>query len=62
MINAGCKPLTFVIQKGQPGEWQRAIDTSLPSPADFCEPGTEVSLRSPKYILNPRSIVVLIRK
>jgi isoamylase len=61
MINAGWDPLTFVIQRGQLAEWHRVIDTSLPSPTDFCEPGTEVNLRGPDYVLSPRSIVVLIR-
>lgn len=61
MINAGWKPLTFVIQQGQPKEWRRMIETSLPSPDDFCELAVEVSLETDEYVLSPRSIVVLIR-
>ncbi len=61
MINAGWKALTFGIQPGQPGEWDRVIDTSLPPPTDFCEPGTEVKLRNREYVLSQRSVVVLVR-
>jgi glycogen operon protein len=61
MINADWKPLTFVIRQGQPRQWRRVIDTSLPSPADFCEPATEISLGTSEYVLSPRSIVLLIR-
>jgi isoamylase len=62
MINAGRKPLPFVIQQGQPGQWRRVVDTSLSSPADLCEPGDEVSLQSLDCVLAPRSIVVLLRR
>ncbi len=41
--------------------WYRAIDTSLPSGADFAEAGREVSLDpGDHYIANPRSTVVLL--
>jgi glycogen operon protein len=62
MINGASTPLTFVVQQGRPAEWNRVIDTGLPSPEDFCDPGGEVNLRSSEYVLNPRSIVVLLRK
>lgn len=60
MINASCEARTFVIEQGRASEWRRVIDTSLPSPADFCEPDRE---QAPKlhYDVNPRAIVVLIR-
>jgi glycogen operon protein len=43
--------------------WRRAIDSSLPSPEDFCEPGTEPILApQDEYAAAPRSIVVLISR
>ncbi len=62
MINAYWEPLTFVVQEGQPGDWYRVADTSLASPEDFCEPGSEQRVESTSYALGPRSVVVLIRK
>jgi isoamylase len=62
MINAYWEPLTFVVQEGQPGDWYRVVDTGLPSPEDFCEPGKEQRLAGASCKLGPRSVVVLIRK
>ena len=62
MINAGKEALTFSIQQGQPSEWRRVVDTSLPSPEDFSEPGAEINLETAEYTLNPRSIAVLLRE
>ena len=62
MINAFWQELTFLVQEGQADEWRRVVDTSLPSPSDFCEPGGEQLLQSLSYKVGPRSTVVLIRK
>jgi len=62
MINMYWQALSFVIQEGEPREWSRVVDTSLTTPADFCEPETEQKLQSLNYRVGPRSIVVLIRK
>lgn len=62
MINAYWQDLDFTIQEGHPGEWQRAVDTSLPTPLDICEPGEEVTLQSPTYTVKARSIVVLLKR
>jgi len=59
MINAWWKPLEFGIHKGSPEEWFRVVDTSLDSPEDVSEPGSEVQLSSPFYTVGPRSVVVL---
>jgi len=41
--------------------WHRAIDSSLPSPEDLCEPGMEpILMPQDEYAVAPRSIVVLI--
>jgi glycogen operon protein len=61
MISAYWEPLTFNIQEGAVGEWTRVIDTSLNSPGDLCEPGSEVAVTSPTYVVGPRSVVVLVR-
>jgi len=62
MINAGRKPLPFVIQQWKAGRWSRVIDTSLPSPVDFCDPGDEKTLQDPNCVVSPRSIVLLLHK
>lgn len=61
MINGTSKAVTFVIQQGKDGNWKRVVDTSLPSPADICEPDAEMKGGGSQYILSARSIVVLIR-
>jgi isoamylase len=46
---------------GPSRSWYRAIDTSLPSGADFAEPGMEIRIDPPDhYIINPRTTVVLL--
>jgi glycogen operon protein len=43
--------------------WHRAIDTSLPDGEDFAEAGTEVALEpGDKYVVNPRTTVVLVAR
>ncbi|HTF65320.1 MAG TPA: hypothetical protein VK638_21815, partial [Edaphobacter sp.] len=59
MINAYWEELEFQVQEGAAQEWKRIVDTSLPSPDDFSNDG--VDLEQTKYVLAPRSIVVLRR-
>jgi isoamylase len=59
MINAYWQDLEFEIQDGAAEEWKRIVDTALPSPDDFSEHG--LPLQSAKYMVSPRSIVVLLR-
>jgi isoamylase len=61
LIHAGAEALTFLIQEGRADDWQRVVDTSRESPDDFCEPGTEMPLRSLSYEMKPHSVAVLIR-
>jgi isoamylase len=61
MINAHDQPLRFNIVDGQHKPWFRAIDTGLNSPNDICESGTEIQVIGTKYLVQPRSIVVLIQ-
>jgi isoamylase len=61
-INAFWKPLEFAlppVTAGSQGGWIRLIDTSLPSPDDIMEEGTGAPVTTPKYLVNPRSIVMV---
>ena len=59
MINGYWDKLEFDVQEGTAREWKRIVDTALPSPDDFSEDG--IPLDRTKYLLAPRSIVVLCR-
>ena len=59
MINAYWDALEFHVQEGTAPEWRRIVDTALPSPDDFSDPG--LPLERTEYVLAPRSIVVLVR-
>jgi isoamylase len=59
MINSFWKPLRFHIQ--QPGDWSRIVDTSLPTPDDFQDEAAAAVLADTFYLVQPRSIVVLVR-
>jgi isoamylase len=61
-INAYWQPLEFVlppVNGNLNAAWLRLIDTSLPSPDDISEEGKEAVLVGAKYLVNPRSIVML---
>jgi isoamylase len=59
MINAYWEALEFDVQEGTAQEWRRIVDTALPSPDDFS--GSGAPLKQSKYLVAPRSIVVLLR-
>ena len=61
MINAWQEALTFEIQEGAATDWCRAIDTSRPSPNDVCAMDDEAPIESTRYVVGPRSVVVLVR-
>ena len=61
MINTWQEPLTFEIQEGTARDWCRAIDTSRPSPEDIRCAGDEPVVDSTRYVVGPRSVVVLLR-
>jgi glycogen operon protein len=61
-INAYWQPLEFElppVNGDSDAAWLRLIDTSLPSPNDISEEGKGSSVNGPKYVVNPRSIVML---
>jgi glycogen operon protein len=60
MINAWWEELAFAIQEGVEGEWLRVVDTSVAGPDGMVESG--VPLASPDYFVQPRSVVVLVRR
>ena len=61
MINEHDQSLRFSIVDGQHKPWFRVVDTGLDSPNDICESGTEIQVIGTKYLVQPRSIVVLIQ-
>jgi len=61
MINAYWQPLTFRIQEGNPSEWKRIVDTNIEGPLDFVDASMAPALSSLDYMVQPRSLVVLVR-
>ena len=63
MFNAYWKSLTFELPQLSSGHnWYRIIDTSLPTPNDFCELATAPVVPDWHYQVQPRTCVVLIAK
>ena len=60
MINAYWEDLEFEVQEGMAQQWRRFVDTALPPPDDFAEAG--IPLQRTKYMVAPRSIVILCRR
>lgn len=61
MINAFWEDLVFEVQEGKATEWRRVVDTSRPSPSDFCEDTRAECLNSLTYAVRARSVVVLVK-
>ena len=59
MVNGYWQELQFQIQEGAPQDWIRIVDTALPSPEDFSDPG--VPLQQPTYQVAPRALVVFVK-
>jgi isoamylase len=59
IINGYWENLQFQIQEGTASEWTRIVDTALPSPNDFSN--SSDPLRTLSYLVEPRSVVVLVR-
>jgi isoamylase len=61
ILNTDWEPLLCELPPPLKGEtWHRIVDTSLPSPADFCEPKTAPRISGGFYQAAARSAVVLI--
>lgn len=59
MINAYWESLEFQIQEGTASEWTRIVDTALPTPSDFSN--SREPLETLRYLVAPRSVIVLLR-
>jgi isoamylase len=61
MLNAYWEPLTFTLPAPRNGtHWRRIVDTSLPTPDDFCAPDVAPLVEAGEYRVAPRSVVVLL--
>jgi len=61
-VNAFWGPLSFELPgSGVAGAlgWRRVVDTSLSAPDDIADSGARVAVTSARYIVNPRSLVIL---
>jgi len=62
MMNMYCEPLEFEIPGLAERLWYKAVDTSLSAPEDITAAGSEVRVYSNKYLVQGRSVVVLVSK
>jgi len=62
MMNMYWEPLEFEIPGLAERLWYRAVDTSLPAPEDITAAGREVRVDSNNYLVQGRSVVVLVSK
>jgi isoamylase len=62
MMNMYWDALDMEVPRIAGRRWARAVDTSLPSPADIANPGAEMLFNDPTYRVNGRSIVVLVNR
>jgi glycogen operon protein len=62
MMNMYWEPLDMAVPIIPGRRWARVVDTSLPSPSDIADPGTEMAFSGPSYSVNGRSIVILVNK
>ena len=62
MLNAYWEPLTFELPPVPaecPRAWRRCMDTALKPPDDICPWETATVVEQAKYVVNPRSVVLL---
>ncbi len=62
MMNMYWEPLEFQLPEVAGRRWHRVLDTSLPSPDDIAEAGSEARCNADRYTLDGRSVVVLVSK
>jgi isoamylase len=62
IVNAYWEPLAFEIPRANGvGHWRRIIDTFLDSPEDICEWASAPTVKDTRYLVQPRSVVLLAR-
>ncbi|HEY9857604.1 MAG TPA: glycogen debranching protein GlgX [Stenomitos sp.] len=59
MLNMEPAALAFEIPQLPGRSWKRLVDTALESPLDFADPGHELLITEPTYLVTDRSIVIL---
>ena len=60
-VNAYWEPLTFELPTPpHQRRWLRVVDTSLPSPHDLSDPGSEPPVTRSSYQVGPRSVIALM--
>ena len=62
MMNMYWEPLTFEIPRLTERRWYRAVDTFLQAPQDIIVAGDEVRVDADCYLVQARSVVVLVSK
>ena len=64
MMNMYWEPLEFEIPelKDTGRSWYRTVDTFLPSPQEIARAGEEIKVNESRYIVQGRSVVVLISR
>jgi isoamylase len=62
MMNMHWEPLDMEVPEVAGRQWTRAVDTSMPSPANIADPGKEADCPVKSYRVNERSVVVLVNK
>jgi glycogen operon protein len=62
MLNMHWGPLPFELPPVGDRQWFRSADTSLASPLDIADEGSEVLIAGNEYLVNGRSAVVLISR
>lgn len=62
MMNMYWQGLNFELPTVKGRTWYRAVDTFQSSPNDITEPGQEIAIDGNTYLVQPRSVVVLISK
>ncbi|MBF0564283.1 MAG: glycogen debranching protein GlgX [Nitrospirae bacterium] len=62
MMNMYWETLRFEIPNVQGRQWYRVIDTSKPSPDDIADEGKEVKITDNDYLVEGRSVVVLMSR
>lgn len=61
VINTSSEDLEFTVQDGNPEDWLCVVNTANPSPRDIADEGQEAPLGPPPYVVEARSVIVLIR-
>lgn len=62
MLNMDGANLEFQLPAVAGRRWHRVVDTSLNSPDDIADPGSEISIEGDTYLVTGRSAVVLMSK